>query len=378
MTWPVTDAFREALRRPHEAAYRLQVLERGRVIATLDDVLLDGQVTFERSVVRRQVQLSILDRGGELTVNDARDLLAPYGREVRPWRGVRYGNGQVELVPLGTFTHTVVEGEWPQVRLSGYDRAWRLQQARWEQLYQVTAGTQYVTAIRTILRDRLGEELAVDAFGEVSDTTPLLTYEAQSDPATQLVRMGRGLGMQLYPDQLGTWQLVDEPNPETAPLVDEFIEGPRCRMLNVKRRWDTTSTKNVIVATGEATGLDAPVRGVAEDSDPASPTYVGNLNFGRRVGFYSSPLLTTVDMSQKAARSRLQARLGLDDSLQLDLIPNPALDASDAVRVRRPSAGLAGINELHLVDGGTVPIGRGAAALTTRARYVYEDDEGVS
>jgi hypothetical protein len=74
------------------------------------------------------------------------------------------------------------------------------------------------------------------------------------------------------------------------------------------------------------------VRGVARDDNPASPTD-WNGPFGPVPGFYSSPLLLTEGMAQKAARTILNRSLGLHYNVDLSAVPNPALETGDPILV---------------------------------------------
>ena len=62
----------------------------------------------------------------------ADDYLAPFGNELRVYRGIEFGD-QIELVPLGVFgidrVSTQDTGAGIEVSVSGLDRSWRFIQS---------------------------------------------------------------------------------------------------------------------------------------------------------------------------------------------------------------------------------------------------------
>jgi hypothetical protein len=80
--------FRDAVRAPHQHVARVEVLRDGAVIRTLD--VHGGSVDADRSNrILRRFEATVADPTGELTPGDMRDLLAPFGTEVRLYRGAR-------------------------------------------------------------------------------------------------------------------------------------------------------------------------------------------------------------------------------------------------------------------------------------------------
>ncbi|MGH9251577.1 MAG: hypothetical protein ACRD0W_18955, partial [Acidimicrobiales bacterium] len=103
------------------------------------------------------------------------------------------------------------------------------------------------------------------------------------------------------------------------------------------------------------------------DLDPDSPTmYSGP--FGKAPMFFTSPLITSNAMAQKAAATRLQNILGIEEGLRFSAIPHPALDLGDPIQVVRRELG---INQIHVVDGLTMPLrASGSQTVETLRRKV--------
>lgn len=115
---------------------------------------------------------------------------------------------------------------------------------------------------------------------------------------------------------------------------------------------------SVVVALGESvSGDDPPVISASPhgyDNDPLSPTYYLGA-YGLVPRFFSSPLLRTQAQADKAADKQLANHKGATRTISFEAVPNPALDAGDAVQVVYPDRS----GELHLLDALTIPLGPG-------------------
>jgi len=180
---PVTPEFLAAVTTSHEVATRIEVLDDGDVTLTLDTVT-DGGVTLDQAAATRgRLDCTIIDP--DLVPGDPTAALAPYGNELRVYRGVMFyetsvtdgagGTGQEwpvtlidggdpappevtvtrtpapELVSLGIFRideTTVTDGpNGLETRCAGMDRSVRMIDARFEEPYTVAGGTNVATAI---------------------------------------------------------------------------------------------------------------------------------------------------------------------------------------------------------------------------------------
>ncbi len=83
-----SEQYDELVSGPHEAICRAEVERDGQVIQTLD--VVDGSVDADRSALNlRRFTASVIDVDGDLTPADVHDLLAPFGTQMRLYRGVR-------------------------------------------------------------------------------------------------------------------------------------------------------------------------------------------------------------------------------------------------------------------------------------------------
>lgn len=367
---PVSSRFLEALSKSHRLATRIEVLASNVVIATIDTAL-SGGVTLDRaSQVRGRADLTIVDDGTLGLVPDAAaDLLAPYGNEIRVSRGIQYPDDELELVSLATLgiqdTDVDSNASGTTIRVTGLDRAQRVIDARFEEPYEIDEGTNYADAIQ----DTLDAAIAglTYSFPTITTTTPHLIAAEGDDRWAFVQSMGESLGMLLYFDGDGTCVLDPVAQPTgTADL--ELVEGATGVLVAAGRRWTREGAFNRVIATGENTGTDAaPVRGVATDDNPLSPTYYYG-QFGKIPRFYSSQFLTTDAQALDAATAILARETGTSQSVTFGAVVNPAVEPNDIARITRT---VAGIDENHVIDNLTIPLdAAGVMSGQTRAVQV--------
>jgi hypothetical protein len=363
---PVSAAFLDAVTRSHRVAVKATVLQNGVAVQELDSIV-SGTVTLDITAASRgRVDLTIVNP--DLVPTSPTDLLTPYGNEIKVERGVRFPNGSVEYAALGVFridraqvTDTPDGGV--QIVVSGLDRSGRVIDARFEDTYQVAAGTGIPAAIEAVIAAAIpGLTFNLSA---TSATTGQVTANEGDDRWKFAQDLAAAAGQVLYFD--GDGVLVSRPVAQTgatAPAV-QLVEGEGGLLVSASRSWVREGTYNRVIATGENTGNGAPVRGVATDENASSPTYYFGA-FGKVPRFYSSPFLTTNAQCSDAAQAVLSRELGTTQQVDFGTVPNPALEPNDVARVTRVRAG---IDEDHVID--SLSIGLGAdGVMSGRSRAV--------
>jgi len=155
--------------------------------------------------------------------------------------------------------------------------------------------------------------------------------------------LGGGRG-ELFVNAEGKFQTLSIPDPNAVPPVWEFLDGDNNGngglLTNVSRVLSDSKTVNYVIATGEATSAKTPLKAVAVDDDPTSPTnYLGT--FGRVVGYEPGrKLLKTQAQVQNAADTFLSWFTGGNEALTIEGAVNPALDVNDVIAVRRKRLGI--------------------------------------
>lgn len=156
------------------------------------------------------------------------------------------------------------------------------------------------------------------------------------------------------------------------PDTYDVNHGHHGVLVSMSRSRNRTGVFNAVVATGESPGDQAAVRAVAKDLDATSPTYWYG-TFGKVPKFYSSPLITTVSQAGAAGAAILGRNLGLPYNVDFSMVPNPALEPLDLVRVSyRDKARV----EVHVLEQLTIPL-TAEGAMTANTRERANEDIGV-
>lgn len=360
---PVSDTFLSTVRGSHRMAVEARIVAAGSTGTNPTGTtvaIVGGDVQLDATAdVRSTVDLSVDGTGRWPTA--ASDLLAPYGAEVWVRRGIAYGNGTTEWVSLGYHRIDTVEQDTPPngpIRISAQDRMAGIIEARLLAPVQYPAATTYGD-----LLDALVTEVYPSAVIEWDDATDGDAIGRQvigeEDRYALLNDLVTSVGKVWYWDHRGHLVIATPPDP-TDPVFT-VNAGAGGVLVALSRRLSRQGVYNAVVATGEAADTETPVRGLAVDDNPLSPTYWSG-QFGKVPRFYSSPFITTEAQAQAAARSLLLTSLGLPYAVDLSAIPNPALEPGDAVRVVYP-----GRDETHVLDQITIPL-TASSALTATTR----------
>lgn len=329
--------------------------------------VLGGRVDLDvtRSIVR-SCGVDLVDRTGAVTPADTSALMTPYGTELVLRRGFQWGS-QTAVVPLGVFVLTnvdVAESEaGTTISLTGLDRAQRVVRNRWRTPYVIAAGTNIASAIGAGLTDRwpyMPLDLAATTL-----VTPQVVFDAgeSSDPWRDFQSLAEAAGMVLDVSPAGAGRLRVPADPRTSDPVVTYAPGAFSTLLSAGRSLSADEVYNGVVASGESSAVNTPVRGEAWDSDPASPTYRYG-PFGEAPFFYSSPLLLTAAQCASAAAAMLQRVLGQSERVEWSNIVDPALDGYDVASVTSDGAK---INAAYAVEALTYPLGA-EESMTGRAR----------
>ncbi|MGH3029286.1 MAG: DUF5047 domain-containing protein [Gaiellaceae bacterium] len=146
--------------------------------------------------------------------------LAPYGTELRISRGIEFTN-RIELVRLGVFRIDeleIVEHAGEQaLRLSGLDRSASVSDAKFEEPYEVAAGTLFTTAIQALILHAIPD--AVFDFASTALTTPKLVAQEGEDRWAFAQGMATAIGTELYFGREGEAVLRPVPTAVGEPVA---------------------------------------------------------------------------------------------------------------------------------------------------------------
>lgn len=360
---PVSDRFLRAVRGSHQMFTRAKVLETfqtGVDPVGTEITVLDGDARFDASAdVRGTVQVRTDGLGaaglGAFTRKPT-GLLTPYGNELFVARGLEFGDGTTEIVSLGYFRiYSVNQDEAPRgsIDLVGQDRMSGIRDARLLAPVVFGTGTPLEVVFETLVGEVYPNALIEFDFNAAAST--LQSQHVADEERYDFLRdLAQSRGKIMYWDYRGVLRVEDPPD-ATEPVF-ELHYGRDGVLVRLARELNRDGVYNAVVALGEQPSSDvAPVRAVARDVNPTSPTYWDG-RFGKVPRFYSSPFITTTTQAQSAAEKLLRRSIGLPYLLNLRAVPNPALEPLDPVTVLSSNDDTL---QVHVLETLTIPLAPG-------------------
>ena len=334
-------------------------------------------VTVDRNqIIRRSCSAVLTDpyagTAQAIVPTTAQGFMTPYGNELVLYRGITYSDATQELIQLGVFGLDDVDIDDQAndlvITLTAGDRGVACQHAGFTDVYTIAPGTNVGTAIQTLISS-LNTGLTINfAFAETTAVTPTtpIVFNPGDDPWAGACKMASDTGYELFFDPTGVCTFLPVPNPLTAAVSMTYIEGVGNTAVHLTRHISRTNAPNYIIRDGQGSGIAVPVRGVAQDSNPTSPTYTGGA-YGFQVDYQSSSLYVDQPTAQAAADADLLLALGTIESIDVQSVPKPDTDVDDVVEVTRARSGLTA--ELYVVDSFTIGFGT-AGVLDFTARQI--------
>jgi hypothetical protein len=348
---PVSEAFLRTVRGSHRMVVEARVVAPGQTgVAPAGELLAveAGDVQLDATAdVRSTLDLTVV--GDRLWPTRPSDPLAPYGNEIHVRRGIRYSSGRTEWVSLGY--HRIDSPSQEQVpdgpiRITAPDRMAGIKDARLLAARQYLAGS----TLGVVVAD-LVQEVYPWAVIEWDDDTAASTLGRSllvEDRYEFLHELVTSYGKIWYWDHRGHLVIKDPPSP--ADPVYVVSHGADGVLVSLSRELSREGVYNAVVALGEGADTVVPARAVVVDNSPESPTYFYG-PFGQVPRFYSSPFIVTNGQARSAAAALLSRSIGLPYSVDFSMVPNPALEPLDPVRVTYPRR-----SEIHVIERLTVPL----------------------
>lgn len=355
-----SDRFLAEIRRSHRVFSYVEITSPTRNTVRLPAT--EGDVTVDRTAqIRRSCDITCVDRDGSYVPVDATSILTPFGTEVRPYRGVLYDNGEIEVMPLGVFRlakSTVDDslGGAPEIKLEAYDLSRTVARDKFTAPYVIAAGTNLVQAIKDIL-DRTFPDLEFDAISTARTTTAPRVYDTGDDPWEAVTELATSLGCDIYFDVEGVVAIHPPVDLDSLPAPDfSYIEGQGCTMTNLSQVFTDEPGFNGVIVIGESPGDEKPaVRGEAWDDEPTSATYRRG-PYGEVPQIITDQAIKTVEDATATASALLQNYLGFSSQLSITAVTNPAFECGEVVDVRRERSR---VDDLYIVDAFNVPLDKG-------------------
>lgn len=310
-------------------------------------VKVDGKQAIRRTCTLMCADVKLIPR-------TASDKLATYGAQIRPSRGVDFGDGTSETVPLGVFRIETVDGDVDTgpVTITGKSLEAVIMDDKFLTPWRAV-GTA-VGAITALIQRSLPSAYIIATAPDAAIGPR--TFDVEGDPWAAIDECASAIGAEVFADADGVFIIRVRPDLLAVPPVWEVAAGERGTMIKATRGMSSAGVFNGVQASGSNSETNSPpVVALVVDTDPTSPTYWGGA-FGRRPTFYSSATLTTTAACTNAATLRLRTAVAPNATADITSLPNPALEAGDVIRARYSD----GTAELHQVLAFPVPMELGA------------------
>lgn len=378
--------FRESVTGSHRAVVRVRLIPASEVpLFGPDPDGMELPLIGDSGDVRLS---STADVKGSISIQvpgDYWDEVRPYGAELFVERGIDYGDGTREYVPLGYFRinkRSQASSPYGPVAIEGQDRMAQLLQTRVIYPYQVPVGTSHRTLFDYLIN---GVQSGSGTYGMwVYRDVPILWEDASYDPDAAILSTGTVVDDSVYEflaklaDARGsilrftpTGQLeVVQRDPDLASPADFTLrEGRNGTLVQASRSESRDGVYNLVRATGSDPEFQTGYR-LAYITDPVSPLRWDGA-FGAVVRYYASPVLTTSDEADAAAETILARSTGLPTELSLWAVPDPSIRPLDIAQVATAGQQIAS----HVIDEVTIPlVGDAAVQLRTRTLNVVLDN----
>lgn len=340
--------YREALATSHQAYVQVEVLDGNQQVLEPNLVFSAGSVSATLT--------SRISRSCQLTVSEAlypyspTDLLAPYGNMIRATRGIEFADGTrfAWVVFVGRIQQTALGGRGV-CSVQAADFAADVLENRFVQ-------PQNSQPANTVSQEI--ERLITDGFPQASfglfEGFPLSVRARtwQVDRGQALDEMATSVGAFWYPQADGQFVLRRYPWTVVAPPVVTYSDSGK---LGVVIESSATRSRadvyNSLTVTGERLNGDAAVYALAQDTNPASTTYVDG-NFGRRHQMLRLQTPGSTGAAQGAADENLRRLIALVDTWQWSMPVDAALELGDTVQL--DVRGRTGI--IQVVAGMSIPL----------------------
>lgn len=355
--WPVSSRWLPALGASQKIFSRVEVWRGNSKLGVLP--ISDGSISVTaKNRVRRSLNLTVSEA---YFPSNPTDWLAPYGTELRVFRGIDYGDTVEEVPVFRGCTQTVTSPKryGGDLTVTANDLMQRVNDARFEQPRAATSGST-TGGIGQLLTEALPSGTSVVVGLKVRDSTIPDGLLWDRDRGQAVDDLAVSIGADVWCDAYGVPRIMP-PSLLTDSAVWRLADGIGGTVVSDARTVTRDGVYSVVVVVIERSDGSAPIQVVVADTDPLSPTYVGGI-FGRVPRFYRSPLIVDTVQAVTAGNALLARSTGLARSRVVECVPNAALEAGDRIDID-----VAGILEAHIADAFTLPLGPGSMQITTRS-----------
>jgi len=323
----VTDRFLTALRESHAISVAATVFAPSAPTTPRPVQIIGGSVTIDRDArLRRQASLEIaFSLEDPETVPLVREL--PFGGFAVIERGIAYADGTVERVQLGRFRVESIVWQELQGRatLTLADPMAQVADEPFLAPYS-PAGLKPSDAAVSIVYAVFGDSIAYHVTTSPASETAIADTVYTDDRAAALSDLAASVNAEALFDNFGDFVLRPRSRPTSIAWAVDV--GEHGSMLAASETLDRSSVRNGVAVAGQLAADLPPIYALATYDDPTAPTrWAGP--FGKVALLVSSTAVQTQEQADETAASLLNLRLGLQRTLTVSSLPNPALEPDD-------------------------------------------------
>lgn len=367
--YPTSAAFKTAIKTNHKVIAKAEIWATDRKLIDLS--INSGKVSVNVSnAVRRTCEVNLTtDRTiSNLVPDDGFDYLAPFGNQLRVYRGIEYTDGTQEYIPLGVFVITEVSisdtNDGVAMIVRGEDKSIIVSRNKWTSAYQMVNGT-LEASLSALLQNRYPDIELDFPVTNVTINQVVLGADSNLDPWKDAVMIAQLVGYDLYFDVNGICTMKQFPTLDAASVVATYEEGNGTTITKLDRNISTKETYNGVIYTVEGSQVTTPIRVEVWDEDTTSPTYRYGV-FGSVPTFITTELISTSADAIKAATLLLNTYIGAQEEINFSSIVDPSLDVNDVIYVY---ASGAKVDRTVIIDSIDMPL-EYEAPLSVKTRVV--------
>ena len=349
-------AFKSAIVSDHIVIGKAEIWNADRKLIDFD--IDTGKVSVSTSnAIRRtcEVHLTTDRTSTNFVPDDGFDFIAPFGNQLRIYRGIQYADGTEEYVPLGVFVITEVQIQDTNAGVSmsvrGEDKSIIVSRNKWTSTYQMVSGT-LEASLTALLQNRYADIEVDFPTTQVTINQIVLGADSNLDPWKDAVMLAQLVGYDLYFDVNGIATMRQFPTLDAASVVATYEEGNGTTITSLDRKISTKETYNGVIYTVEGSQVTTPIRVEVWDEDTTSPTYRYGV-FGSVPTFITTNVIGTSADAIKAATLLLNTYIGQQEEITFESIVDPSLDVNDVVYVK--SVG-AKVDRTVIIDSMDIPL----------------------
>ena len=377
--YPTTTKFKAAISLNHKVVVYAEVWNSERKLIDLNIDTGKVSVTANNNIRRTcEIHLTTDRTTTNLVPATGFDSLAPFGNQLKLFRGIEYDDGTTESIPLGVFVMTEVKvtdrNEGVDMVIRGEDKSIIVSRNKWTSAYQMTNGT--LEASLTALLQNRYPDIKIDfPITNVTVNQIVLGSDSSLDPWADAVNIAQLVGYDLFFDVKGVCTMKQFPSLDASSVVATYKEGSGTTVTQVDRNISTKETYNGVIYTVEGSQVTTPIRVEIWDDNTASPTYRYGV-FGSVPTFITTNLLNTSAEAIKAASLILNTVIGAQEQIDFSSVVDPSLDVNDVVYIK--SIG-SKVDRTVIIDSLDIPLEyTGTLSVKTRVVRIVGSNEIVA